>query len=52
MIGKTEEKPDVMLVMRVSSDGVFGAVYVPGTKEILIYRFMQPNGDLLPDKLL
>ena len=34
--------------MRVSNDGVYGGIYV-SSNEILIYRFMAPNGDLLPD---
>ena len=36
--------------MRVSNDGVFGGIYVQ-SNEILIYRFMAPNGDLLPEKV-
>ena len=40
-----------MIVMRVSNDGVFGGIYVQ-SNEIFIYRFMTPNGDLLPDKHL
>ncbi len=39
---------DEMIVMRVSNDGVYGGIYV-SSNEILIYRFMAPNGDLLPD---
>jgi hypothetical protein len=34
--------------MRVSNDGVYGGIYVQ-SNEILIYRFMAPNGDLWPD---
>lgn len=37
--------------MAVSSDGVYGGIYVQGT-EINIYRFMAPNGDLLPEKIV
>jgi len=38
-----------MIVMRVSPDGVFGGIYVQN--EVMIYRFMTPNGDLLPEKV-
>ena len=37
------------MVMRVSPDGVFGGIFVQN--EILIYRFMEPNGNLLPEKI-
>ena len=36
--------------MAVSSDGVYGGIYVQGN-EINIYRFMAANGDLLPEKM-
>lgn len=42
---------DESIVMRVSSDGVFGGIFVQSTNEIYIYRFMATNGDLLPDKV-
>ena len=41
---------DEMIVMRVSNDGVLGGIYVQ-SNEIIIYRFMASNGDLLPEKL-
>ncbi len=39
-----------MIVMRVSNDGVLGGIYVQ-SNEIIIYRFMASNGDLLPEKI-
>ena len=38
-----------MIVMRVSNDGVLGGIYVQ-SNEILIYKFQDSNGDLLPEK--
>ena len=35
--------------MRVSNDGVLGGIYVQ-SNEILIYKFQDSNGDLLPEK--
>lgn len=39
-----------MIKMAVSSDGVYGGIYVQGN-EINIYRFMEANGDLKPEKI-
>lgn len=44
-----QDLKDETIVMRVSSDGVFGGIYV--NNEIFIYRFMAANGDLLPEKI-
>lgn len=40
---------DELIVMRVSQDGAIGGVYVQ-SNEILIYRFMDRRGDLLPER--
>ena len=40
---------DELLAIRVSPDGVIGAIVLQNN-EILIYRFMDRNGDLLPEK--
>ena len=40
---------DEMIVMRVSNDGVLGGVYVQ-SNEILIYRFINSQGELIPEK--
>jgi hypothetical protein len=39
-----------MIVMRVSNDGALGGIYVQ-SNEIMIYRFMDSNGNLLPEKV-
>ena len=36
--------------MRVSNDGALGGIYVQ-SNEIMIYRFMDSNGNLLPEKV-
>ena len=39
-----------MIVMRVSNDGVLGGIYVQ-SNEILIYKFQDAQGNLLPEKI-